>query len=203
MLQVQRGINLFISSDGDLSHRIAGAQEIGMGLLKFLSNDFNYLTLNFTSMTFGSPSHSKVCSVTETNYKKIIQDNSFRLDGLFIYIKNIIVDVDGFWDYLKSLEFLQIFVFLDESYMKNFFRDEKVIARQIFKLTPNKNRKTNIFVPSGTSLNVISSVYLASKDPMYILTDILTGEHFTLKDFEVSYIRDKKLGILLDKNRDM
>ena len=194
MLQLQKGISLFIVTD-DVGH-----QEIGMGLLRFLSDDFNYLTLNFNpDITFGSPSYSKSINVTETNYKEAIKDNSFRLDGLFIYLKRKLVDVSGFWQYLKSLE-LQIFVVIDYKFMDNYFRDNRVIARQIFQLNPNLNRR--VLIPSGTNLQVISSVSI-SKDSKYIFTDLATDEKFTLYDFETSYIRDKKLGILLDKNNDI
>lgn len=189
MFNLIKGLSLFLTkSDGQV-------QEVGK-LFKFLNEDYNFLYLSFDT----NLSHMKYIisgrylTVNDGNLISTIKDNSFRLDGVVIHIPNKL-DYNKIWEGLKLFEHLFIIVICPYNSIMDVIPYDKVVFRQIHTLKDNPKWFEKI--------NLTGPPFYSQKNPKedrYIFVDSLTDEEFTISSYESSYIRDKKLGILLRKS---
>ena len=184
MIDLSKGLSLFISNDNQIELCLSN-------LINFLSEEYTVLTFSFGKDKFG-------LSPTEDNFQEQVKKNLFRVEMLVVRLNCKLKNYTDFFNFLTSLN-IRVFIvtprsksdiLLDNagSYIRNFYE----VKDNPDYLTSNLKRFSN---PSP-----IASIDLGSLDDKYLIKNINTDEEFTVSQYKKSYIRDKKIDIFLDDN---
>ena len=167
-------------------------------LVKLYNEEFNFIFLNLGVDKYGISPLIKSIKSTEDNLVDTIKNNSFRLDGVVVYIPYKSNDFSKIWENLKQFDNLYIFVICQIGYKLDVIPYDNVVFRQIYTLKDNPKWFNQI--------NFNGPPFYPQQIPdvdRYIFLNILNEEEFTLESNKLSYIRDKKIDIFLDNSKDI
>jgi len=183
MIDLSKGLSLFISNDNQIELCLSS-------LTNFLSEEYTVLTFSFGKDKFG-------LSPTEDNFKEQVKKNLFRVEMLVVHLNYKLKNYTDFFNFLTSLNLIVFIVtprsksdiLLDNSgsYIRNFYE----VKDNPDYLTSSLKRFSNL---------TITNIDLDSLPDKYLIKNINTDEEFTVSQYKKSYIRDKKIDIFLDDN---
>ena len=184
MIDLTKGLSLF-TIENTTDYTVSG-------LINFLSDEYNFLNISFSVDKFGmSPLMSKI-KVTEGDYKKKIKENLFRVEALIIYYPYRLKNQNEFFKYLQDLNLMTFLVTTKKGAID--IIDRSGYIRNFYQLIDNPN-----YTPSTFNMNILSSEGFKFDD-RYLFHNINSDEKFTLDQYKVAYIRDKKIDIFLDND---
>lgn len=188
MIDLTKGLSLF-TIENTTDYTVSG-------LINFLSDEYNFLNISFSVDKFGmSPLMSKI-KVTEGDYKKKIKENLFRVEALIIYYPYRIKTQDTLFKYLQDLD-IMVFIVTTKKGAYDII-DESGYIRNFYQLIDNPNYTPATF-QSFSNMNTLLSDGIKFDDK-YLFHNINSDEKFTLDQYKVAYIRDKKIDIFLDND---
>lgn len=189
MIDLNKGLSLFMTNDSQLNYTFDS-------LISFLSNDYNILSVGFGDDKFGIPSLCTNIKVNESNYSELITENLFRVDMVVVYIPyNLNNGYSKLLDYLSKLNLVVFIISSIDNSIKILLNGESYI-RNFYEI-----KKTKDVNNRNIGLGTISNFEELMID-RNIFVNISNDEEFTISQYKISYIRDKKIDILLDDDLD-
>lgn len=173
MISIKKGINIFY-----------GNELVYNSILKFLSDEYNIVEFYNSSNKLNSSTYTNR-QFNIKNFRKIIDDNLFRVD--LISVKTSDIPNEEIYKYLLTKN-LPIFAYTDDisSYSKDLYKD--MFLESYFT-------ELNMGNLLRTSFDEVRF------DEYYFITDS-KGNTFSYKSFIKSFIRDKSIKIILDSDND-
>lgn len=194
MFELSKGRNLIINRNFSSDH-IRSIDSI----FGFLQDEYSYIFLNFGEIDFKMTSFTRSIIVNEQNYIKTIDENSFRLDGMVLYLPSNLKDYKSFFKEIINTD-KTIFLIVEEKILNEVLSKNDRIFNRIFKIDINPEWMASISRMSNSLSQGGSTKWESAGIDRFMYTDVSTGDSFTLESYKTSYIRDKKIDIFLDNN---
>lgn len=186
MIDLSKGISLFISNDNQSSNTLNN-------LISFLSEEYTILCTSFGKDKFDQSAITKSIHINLHNYQEKIYENLFRVEILVVHLSYHLPNYPEFFSFLQSLNKIT-FIITPKIKLEKILDNSNSHIRNFYEVKDNPEYWNSGLKRFSNPQQIID---IPDK---YLINNINTEEEFTISQYKKSYIRDKKIDILLNNN---